>query len=311
MLVPENELKWQEVRPSATAYRFDKFDAMLAYAESRAMLMRGHTLLWYVQERFPAWLQSYNFGATPVAEAERLVREHVQTVTRRYGNRIYSYDVVNEAVDPATGGLRTNALATAAGGGTRLLDLAFATARAEAPNAQLVYNDYMDWGGGSTHRDGVLALLRGFRDRGVPVDALGIQGHIGYYSTIEPAAIVDARRAGWRAFLDAVVALGYDLVVTEFDVNDDDQIARFDAAARDERTRVLARGYLDIAMSYPQLRDVLVWGMSDRFSWIQNAARTRRPNPYDLDYAAKPLRTALIEAFTAAAARPAPPARPR
>src|SRR3546814_17483124 len=52
-------------------------------------------------------------------------------------------------------------------------------ARAQAPEAELVYNDFMSWGAGSaTHRAGVLRLLAGFRARGVPVDTLGIQSHL-------------------------------------------------------------------------------------------------------------------------------------
>lgn len=306
ILVPENELKWQAIRPNATTFDFTRADAMLAYAESRGIAMRGHTLLWYVAERFPAWLNAYDFGSNPRAEAERLVREHVDTVTRRFGTRLTSWDVVNEAVDPATGGLRRNVFATAVGGDASLLDLAYRTARAALPATQLVYNDYMDWNT-PTHRAGVLALLKGFRDRGVPVDALGIQSHIGFYSTGSAQAIVDARTAAWRAFLDQVVGMGYALVVTELDVTDVDRPTT-DNATRDADIAVLAKGWLDILMSYPQLRDVLVWGMSDRYSWLQSFQKradglAMRPDPYDSAFAAKPLREAIVQAFQRAAMR--------
>ena len=62
----------------------------------------------------------------------------------RYGTRIYSYDVVNEAVQPETGQIRDTNV-TRALGGERFLDLMFHTAREAAPHAQLVYNDYMSW----------------------------------------------------------------------------------------------------------------------------------------------------------------------
>src|SRR3546814_7794396 len=65
------------------------------------------------------------------------------------------------------------------GGAQQSVDLAFHAARAQAPEAELVYNDFMSWGAGSaTHRAGVLRLLEGFRARGVPVDTLGIQSHL-------------------------------------------------------------------------------------------------------------------------------------
>jgi endo-1,4-beta-xylanase len=309
ILVPENELKWQSIRPTATTFNFDQADAMLAYAESKRIAMRGHTLLWYVGERFPGWLNAYDFGASADAqraEAERLVRTHVETVARRYGSRLTSWDVVNEAVDPQTGSSRTNVLANAVRGDLSLLDLAFRTARAELPTTQLVYNDYMDWGT-PTHRAGVLALLRGFRDRGVPVDALGIQSHIGFYSNGTAQSIVDAQAAGWRSFLDQVTALGYDLVITEMDVTDHLRAAT-DNAVRDADIATLARGWLDLCMSYRQLKDVLFWGMSDRYSWLQGFQRRAdglplRPNPYDTNFVAKPLRETVAEAFRATAVR--------
>jgi endo-1,4-beta-xylanase len=254
----------------------------------------------------PAWLESYNFGPSPAAEAERILTGHIQTVCRRYGSRIVSYDVVNEAVVPGTGLLYETALSRALGGAHKTIDLAFHTARTEAPNAQLVYNDYMNWEPGSErHRSGVLELLRGFRARGVPVDALGLQSHLTISASTPVATLVANQAPAWRAFLDEVVAMGYKLVVTELDVRDDGLPA--DTAVRDRAVADYTRGYLDIAFTYPQLRDVLVWGMCDKYSWLQRVPRAdgqpRRPCPYDAAFTAKPMHEAINAAFAAAAAR--------
>ncbi|MCR5869617.1 MULTISPECIES: endo-1,4-beta-xylanase [unclassified Sphingomonas] len=309
VLVPENEMKWEYQSSAENVYDWTRADQMLAYAESKGMEMRGHCFLWYIQERFPAWLRSYPMGADPRATAERLVRTHVQNTARHFGNRIKSWDVINEAVDPATGNVRTNILHNAVGGDTSILDLAFRTARAELPTAELVYNDYMDWGS-TTHRNGVLALLQGFRTRGVPVDALGIQSHIGFYSSGTAQDIANAQIPAMRSFLDAVVALGYKLIITEFDVNDRNRTGT--VAQRDEDVAVYGRAWLDLLFSYPQLKDVLVWGMNDKYSWLQNFGTPRpdgqplRPCPYDASAQPKRFYTAIGEAFAATTARPAP-----
>src|SRR3546814_17941799 len=87
------------------------------------------------------------------------------------------------------------------------VDLAFHAARAQAPEAELVYNGFMSWGAGSaTHRAGVLRLLEGFRARGVPVDTLGIQSHL-VTSGPDIGATVARQEGDWRAFLAAVVAM--------------------------------------------------------------------------------------------------------
>jgi endo-1,4-beta-xylanase len=308
ILVPENELKWEALRPTASTYDFARADAMLAYAKSKGMEMRGHTLLWYVQERFPTWLENYDYGVSPRAEAERLIREHVTQVATRYAADISSWDVVNEAIDGGTGGLRQHSMSAAVGGDASLLDLAFRTARDVLPAGELVYNDYMDWGS-TTHRQGVLNLLRGFRDRNVPVDTLGIQSHIGFFSPGSAQSIVDAQRPAMKAWLDEVVALGYRLKITEMDINDRNRAGTI--AQRDADGATLARGWLDLLLSYPQLDEVLVWGMCDKYSWLQGFGAPRpdgtpiRAAPYDDLFQAKPLRATYMEAFQNTTARPA------
>jgi endo-1,4-beta-xylanase len=308
ILVPENELKWEALRPTSSTYNYTQADQMVAYARSKGMEIRGHTLLWYVEERFPTWLETYDYGVSPRAEAERLIREHVTQVASHFAADITSWDVVNEAVDNGTGNLRQHSMSAAVGGDPSLLDLAFRTARDVLPTGELVYNDFMDWGS-TVHRNGVLNLLRGFRDRGVPVDTLGIQSHIGFYSAGSAQSIVDAQRPAMEAWLDEVVGLGYRLKITEMDINDRNRAGTL--AQRDADGATLAKGWLDMLMAYPQLDEVLVWGMCDKYSWLQGFAGPRadgtpiRAAPYDDLFQAKPLRDTYMEAFQNTAARPA------
>ncbi len=307
ILVPENELKWQYIQPTNSAPNFAAFDAMLTYADSKGLAMRGHNLLWHQRRWMPAWLESYDFGASPATEAARVLTDHIQTICRRYAGRLVSYDVVNEAVDPSTGTLYETALSQAMGGAQATLDLAFRTARAEAPGVQLVYNDYMGWEGGTTHQQGVLNLLQGFKTRGVPVDALGIQSHLGVYSGTSIATLVANQTPAWRTFLDAVVAMGYKILITELDVNDGGLPA--DIATRDQGVADYVRGYLDLMFSYPQLTDVLCWGICDKYSWLQSFAprgdgQPLRPCPYDSSFHAKLMQNSINDAFVATTARP-------
>ena len=306
LLVPENQLKWQWVRRSPDAFDFRAFDAIADYARSRSLRLRGHTLFWTPTKWYPKWLAETRFRAA--AEAERLLTEHVRTVCRRYGTRIYSYDVVNEAVQPETGQIRDTNV-TRALGGEEFLDLMFHTARAEAPHAQLVYNDYMSWERNPVdemHMKGVLRLLEGFRKRGTPVDALGVQSHIRLLKHAPVADIVRESEGPWRRFLDEVVGMGYTLLITEFDVND--HAAPTDTRVRDRMVADYGRAYLDLMLSYSKLGDVLAWGMTDRYSWLTNfdprADKTlKRGTPYDVDFRSKPLRAAIAESFGSASSR--------
>ena len=306
LLVPENQLKWQWVRRSRDSFDFLAFDAIADYAGQHGFALRGHTLFWTPTKWYPKWLVETQFRST--AEAEKLLVDHVRTVCRRYGTRIYSYDVVNEAVQPETGEIRDTNV-TRALGGEHFLDLMFHTARQESPHALLVYNDYMSWERNAVdemHIKGVLRLLEGIKKRGTPVDALGVQSHIRLLKDAPVAQLVAESEKPWRRFLDEVVGMGYKLIVTEFDVND--HAAPTNIAARDHLVADYGRAYLDLMLSYPQLGDLLAWGMVDRYSWLNNfdprADKTlKRGTPYDVNFRPKLLHQAMADAFRSASSR--------
>jgi endo-1,4-beta-xylanase len=182
----------------------------------------------------------------------------------------------------------------------------FHTAREAAPNAQLVYNDYMSWeltGVDQTHATGVLRLLEGFRKRGTPVDALGVQSHIRLLKNAPVRDIVRESEGPWRRFLDEVVDMGYQLLITEFDVND--HAAPTAIGARDRMVADYGRAYLDLMLAYPQLGDILCWGMCDRYSWLdafdpRADKALKRGTPYDVSFRPKPLRQAMASALSSA-----------
>lgn len=305
-LVCENETKWVALRPSDATFDFTDADVIAGYASDHGMALRGHTLLWHHPQWFPDWLTSHDFGGRPVAEAERILTRHIHRVCAHYP-QVFSWDVINETVDADTGELRETSLSHAMG--QDVLDLAFHTAREAAPHAQLVYNDYMSWEAGhEKHRAGVLRLLEGFKARGVPINALGVQSHIGSGNANDSVGFDTAQEREWRRFLDEVTGMGLDLMITEFDVHDKN--LPVDIPTRDAAVADLGRRYLDLMLGYEQTKAVMCWGMVDGASWLQgnwprSDGRPKRPTPYDADYNPKSLHTALADALVAAPVRTA------
>src|SRR3569833_2107065 len=99
ILVCENETKWVALRPNPAEFSFYLADRMVDWAHANNSQMRGHTLLWQKTQYFTKWLVNYDIGARPSTEAERLLREHITTVSTNFCTRIFTYDVVNETVD--------------------------------------------------------------------------------------------------------------------------------------------------------------------------------------------------------------------
>jgi endo-1,4-beta-xylanase len=301
LIVPENELKWSVTRPDAKSFNFGPADALIGWATQNGLGVRGHTLLWHSERWMPKWVAEHNFGRQPRAAAERMLTEHVTTVAGRYARVIDSFDVVNEAIDSDTGVLRETALSKAMGGAQAVLDLSFHTARAAAPRAELVYNDYMGWRADEgVHRTAVLKLLEGFKRRGVPVDALGIQSHLGSKYSDAPTGLGALDERGWRQFLDEVTGMGLKLLITEMDVHDNPLPT--DIAKRDAEVAAHARAYLDLMLSYPQCRTVMCWGLSDKYSWLNGFrprpdSQPKRPLPFDAEFRPKPMRDAIAQAM--------------
>ena len=307
VIVPENELKMHAIHPEGPdKFDFTRADTLVDYATQHGLLVRGHNLLWHHPQWMPKWAETYDYGPKPGEKVAEILTNHIDTVCKRYADRIYTWDVVNEAVDNKTGVMRETAFSKAMGNPEAVLDLAFRTASAAVPKCELVYNDYMNWDS-ELHCGGVLHLLDGFRKRDVPVDTLGLQSHLSAKAGMDRAGFGPAQERAWRGFLDAVTGMGYKLQITELDVND--TAIPGDADTRDSAVADMTRAYLDCTLSYPQVSVVMVWGMSDRYSWLQHNKTKREDGlplrccPYGADFKPHPMREAIAASLGGARSR--------
>jgi endo-1,4-beta-xylanase len=310
ILVPGNEMKWTALMPDPKDYTFYQADRMVDWARDNNMLVRGTTLLWNQTQYLPKWLANYDFGTRPATEAEGLLRDYITNVCTHFGTRVFTYDVVNEAVNEFTGELWDTVFTKYLG--PEAIDICFDAARKAAPHAKLVYNDFVSWGAGhAKYREGVLRLLSRLKANKVPVDVYGVQSHIG--QGISPESLTSntfnaADQAIWKQFLDAISGMGFRLAITEFDVLE--RGTPSDIVERDRQIADLAHRYLDFMFAYRNLDYMMAWGMVDHYSWLQepdwDARRPdgmlKRPTLYDDNYQPKSLRQTIAAAF-----RNAPP----
>lgn len=296
MLVPEYELKRGTVEAVRGRYDFSGGDQLLAFADAHGQMLRGHTLLWHHAN--PDWLEAEVASTRDIA----LLTDYIAAVAGHYRGRMHSWDVVNEIIAPEDGrsdGLRKTLWLDAFG--PSYVDTAFHAAKEADPSALLVYND---WGcemaapENDRFRAATLDFLESARARGVPIEALGVQGHLAAFG--HP---VDQGKL--RVFLDRVASLGLKILVTEHDV--DDSGGPSDIAQRDRAVADASRRFLDVALDCPATVAVLTWGLSDRFlapqGWHDRLWQgTPRKLPLDPDLAPTPMWHAMAETFAAARA---------
>jgi len=281
MLVAEYEMKRGHVEEERGAHNFTAGDRLLTFADAHGMAFRGHTLCWHRSN--PAWLEH----AVASTRAATLLTGYIQGVASHYKGKIHSWDVLNEAIEPDDGrpdGLRNSFWLKTYG--PSYIDMAFHAAREADPKAILVYNDYGCEAGHADNdrrRAAVLKFLEGALSRHVPLDALGLQGHLRAYG-----AQVDQTKL--RKFLDDVKALGLRVLVTEHDVSDVGEPA--DAAMRDRAAADTSRRFLDVVLANSATIAVLTWGLSDRYG-----ERGRRALPLDAELRRKPMWNSIAAAF--------------
>jgi len=297
IVVAENAMKFAPLRPSPTEFNFADADFFVDFAERNGIEVRGHNFVWHKQ--LPAWFDTY---VTP-QNAEKVLVDHITHVGSRYKKRIHSWDVVNEAIfpeDKRADGLRDSPWLKLLGPG--YIETAFRTARRVDPHAMLVYNDYgieADSDGDAAKRKAVLALLRSLKERGVPVDALGVQSHI----SAGPDFVYGSGLAG---LLAEVRKMGMRVLITELDVND--RRLTGDVEKRDAQVGELYGSYLGTALQDSATCAVLTWGITDRYTWQNNTeSRTdglpQRSLPFDDQYQPKSAFAAEVKALNAAAKR--------
>lgn len=257
-LTAENAMKMKYLQPAPGDFSFEHADALVAWAQENGLAVHGHTLVWHNQA--PDWMNELE--GTP-EEFEAALTTHVRTVAAHFAGKVASWDVVNEAFTDDSP-IEYRETIWYHNLGPDYVELAFRTARAAAPGADLYYNDYDISGAiGPDKLERILVMVDDFLARGVPIDGIGFQMHI----DTERPELDDMRSA-----LSSVVQRGMKVRISELDVsvNQDEALTSLDAAtaARQQRR------YTDVVRTYVEtvpsaLRGgITVWGITDGDSWI-------------------------------------------
>ena len=247
LVTPENALKFSVVQPERGRFDFTQADALVEFAEAHAMQVNGHVLVW--DQQLPDWLTEGHFSPD---ELKTILHEHIRTLVTRYRGRIATWDVAAEAVGEDG---KPRETFWSRGIGPDYLALAFRWAHEADPQARLRYNDYGGEGAGAK-ADGIYTLVADLRVQRVPIDAVGLQMHVG---------LNDAPRAGdVRINMKRLAALGLQTDITEMDV-----MLRLPASKSSLRAQAgVYRAMLKACLAVPQCRSFSTWGASDRYSWI-------------------------------------------
>ncbi len=199
--------------------------------------------------------------------ARQILTDHIKTVAGRYAGKLHSWDVVNEAIDTKSDrpdGLRKSPWFDLIG--PDYIDMAFRSARQADSTALLTYNDYgieTDTPDQTKKRGLVLELVRGMKKRSVPIDAVGVQSHLG--------ATDPAPGSGLRDFVRELRGMGLQVFITELDVNEKLRKLEGSESERDAAIARIYKDYVTMMVAEPNVTAVLTWGITDRYTWLDGA----------------------------------------
>jgi len=203
-IVPENCMKCEEIHPEENTYFWDDADRFVKFGEDNNMQIIGHCLIWHSQCAPWFFVDAKGKLVKPEVLKQRM-KDHITTIMTRYKGRITGYDVVNEAILD-DGSYRPSLFYQILG--EEFIPWAFQCAMEADPDAELYYNDYSMAEPGK--RAGVVGVIKKLKERGIRIDAVGMQSHMGM------------DHPSWEEFeasIKAFIGAGVDVQFTEVDMS--------------------------------------------------------------------------------------------
>lgn len=298
-LAAGNIFKWDHIHPTEKHWNWAHADAFVEFGEKYRMHIVGHPLVWHAQLPIGLFDSPVERSQTPDILAEKL-EQHITRIVDRYRGRIHVWDVVNEAI-AEDGSWYDNHWHQKLGPG--YIASSFRWAREADPVAKLLYNDFNLWD--ERKRNKTVEMIKSFRIEDVPIDGIGIQGHMGlnYPDLKELEKSIEAfSREGLEVHISELeVDVLPTVPIGEFPQYRSELDPYKDGLPK-EVDQKLAQRYQDIFRSLIKYRDniqrVTLWGVSDDQSWKNDfpvPGRTNYPLLFDRNRQPKRAYDAVIK----------------
>jgi len=286
ILVAENEMKMDALLYEKNTYNWSKADALIAFAETNKMRVRGHCLAWHSQT--PSWMAKETWTRTSLLA---LLKSHVTAVVTRYKGRVHEWDVVNEAVnDNNPANFRGQGAGTSIWYsviGADFIDSAFVWAHAADPSADLYYNDYNIEYGGSKNTF-ILNLVKGLKQRNIPITGVGMQAHLEHNLSASRISVISK-------FVDSLAKYDLKGQITELDLG----IPQGTVTAATLKAQAASYAMMmDLFLSKPNMQSFVMWGFTDRYTWLTAPEfADEQPLIFDANLNKKSAYDSLVVAF--------------
>lgn len=281
----ENDMKPDYAYDTDRQFDFTAEDALVQRVKDAGLDLHGHVLVWHAQS--PTWLHTAVSGE-PLSreEALRNLRTHVKTVVEHFGDKVISWDVVNEAMkdNPANPEDWKNALRNSGwlqAIGPDFLEEAFLAAKEVIDengwDIKLYYNDYND--DNQNKSTAIYSMVKEINEKYAVnhpgkklIDGIGMQAHYNLGTRLDNV----------KMSLERFISLGVEVSVTELDI-----MAGTNSTITEKEAKQQAYLYAQLLDLYKKnsehISRVTFWGLNDSTSWRAE----QNPTLFDKNFQAK------------------------
>jgi len=248
---------WGEERKNHTLKTFE-------WLKNNGFRQRGHALVW------PAWKfnprSTKELALRDTAAFNRFIKAQFYERMAITKGQLVAWDVVNEYMHEKEFFAYLP---------KDIMVEWYQLARRLDPDVQLFINEYGMLNGLQSPMNirAYIETIHELRSKGAPIDAIGVQGHVGRQPRDPEAVITD---------LDLFLETGLPVQITEFDLDTADEELQAD----------YTRDFLIACYSHPIVTGITLWGFWDAQHWKPDAGMFRK------DWTAKPSATAWREWVT-------------
>ncbi len=256
-MVAGNEMKFDAIESQQGVFNFADGDKLISFTTDYIMVLRGHCLLWHAQ--LPGWLGAGSTGYENNNGYTRdsllsIMKNHIFSVVGHFKGQIKEWDVLNEPFE-GNGSLRKSIWQSVIG--DDYIDSAFVWAHQADPDAILVLNEYGNETWGSTKADGMFNKIKALVDKGVPIHGAGFQCHV----TLGESNFTMISK-NFKRYYD----IGVKCYITELDIAIPSAKMGTEAAWEQQGRDYVS--YVKLMTETDYCQGIMVWGYSDKFSWI-------------------------------------------
>ena len=204
---------WQLLPPGDPDYRFRGMDRLAQFARDNGLKLRGHTLIWPVQDVWMLWTDNTKTQLTDKATLFARMEAYIGFIMGKYGDVIDVWDVVNEPFHHARAySVKRTWYWDIAGEEFVTKAFEFAAKYADAKDILVVNETFVE--GNAAKTDNMFSCVERWLKQGVRIDAIGTQGHMGTVSTLP----FDPNFCAVDKLAKRCRALGVKLEYTEIDI---------------------------------------------------------------------------------------------